>query len=287
MDRDRAERLYQGRPDGTLRAVHAMVDYAYLYLRLDVPAGPVDWSQRQYWFLLNTVPGATGTRAIPDVGMRTDTGANFLLQFTGPEVARLAIAANYNPNQRTEAVPGESNINRRRGFDATIADAVPFEDIVIEANRPRFTRDGTLFPSVDFNRSRLHAGTADRANPAFSDRATWHFEPASGMLEVRIPWALIYVTDPSSRRALAGTDPEAVPLARETPGISIAVLAVAAAGNAREVVESLPARRNAGFETTPRVYAWTPWNSVDAKPYFKPSYYALASLFAELQKRTP
>ena len=235
--------------------------------------------------VLNTVPGAAGARSLPDTRIRVDTGANFVLQFTGPDVARLAIASNYNPNHRVETVPGEFHVARRRAFTATLADAAPFEDIVIEANRPRFARDGTLIPGIDYNRSRLLHGTADRANSTFSDHATWHFDPGSGVLEARIPWALLYVTDPSSRQVLIGTDEEGVPQARETTGVSVAVLAVSAgATSPRACTESLPPLRQSGFESAPRVYAWTPWSTVDAKPYFKPSYFALGSLFAELGK---
>jgi hypothetical protein len=285
-DWERAERLYEGRPGGSLGAVHAMTDYAYLYLRLDLPPGTIDWSQRQYWFVLNTLPGGAGARTLPDTGVRIDSGANFLLQFVGPEQARLAITANYSPNHRVASLPGESHIMRRRGFTAAIADTAPFEDIVIEANRPRFTRDGTLIPSIDFNRSRLLHGVADRTRPDFTDHATWHFDPAAGRLEARIPWGLLYITDPSSRRALAGVDLDGVPQAHETPGISVAVLAVAAgSATPRAVFESLPPLAGSAFENAPRLYAWAPWNTVVTKPYFKPSYFALGSLFEELGKR--
>jgi Tfp pilus assembly protein PilF len=285
-DWERAERLYEGRPGGSLGAVHAMTDYAYLYLRLDLPPGTIDWSQRQYWFVLNTLPGGAGARTLPDTGVRIDSGANFLLQFVGPEQARLAITANYSPNHRVASLPGESHIMRRRGFTAAIADTAPFEDIVIEANRPRFTRDGTLIPSIDFNRSRLLHGVADRTRPDFTDHATWHFDPAAGRLEARIPWGLLYITDPSSRRALAGVDLDGVPQAHETPGISVAVLAVAAgSATPRAVFESLPPLAGSAFENAPRLYAWAPWNTVETKPYFKPSYFALGSLFEELGKR--
>lgn len=277
----RAETLYQGR--GGLRAVQAMTDYAYLYLRIDLPPGPIDWTRQQYWVVLNTVPGDAGTRTLTDLAVRTDSGANFLLQFTGADDARLAIAANYNPNHRVQTLPGESHVTRRRGFTAALASVAPFEDIVIEANRPRFARDGTLVKAIDYNRSRLAHGTADRAHPAFSDRATWHFDPASGMLEARIPWALLYVTDPSSRRALSGTDAEGVPQARETPGVSVAVLALSRRDSATpQVLDSLPSLAGAAFSEPPRVHAWPTWNTVDARPYFKASYYALQPVFAEL-----
>jgi hypothetical protein len=284
-DWSRAERLYQGQPGAGLGGVHAAADYAYLYLRLDLPPGNIDWSQRQYWFVLNTVPGSAGSRALPETRVRAENGANFLLQFTGPDIARLMITANYNPNHRVQTLPGESHVSRKKGFTAALADASAFEDIIIEANRPRFTRDGTLIPALDYNRSRLLHGVADRNSPAFFDHATWHYDPASGLLEARIPWALLYITDPSSRRALSGTDGEGAPQARETPGVSVAVLAVSAgAANPRTVFEALPALKESTFESAPRVYAWGAWNQVDAKPFFKPSYFALKELFAELRK---
>jgi hypothetical protein len=102
------------------------------------------------------------------------------------------------------------------------------------------------------------------------------------MIEVRLPWAAILMTDPSNRHAFGGTDAEGVPASRPTPGVSIAALLVTAASGERRVLASLPALQGAALETAPPVFGWKTWETVDSRPYFKRAYFALTPLFEKL-----
>jgi tetratricopeptide (TPR) repeat protein len=285
-DWERAERLAgPGAGDGEWRGLYGMADYAYLYLRLDVPRAPIDWARRNYWIALNTLPGRSGTRALPGLSLRLETGANFLVQLAGPGASRLLIAENYSPQHRiaVTGVPGQTRIVRKSGLAVAAAEASPFVEIVIEANQQRFGRDGTTFPAREYNRSSFAHGTADRSSPEFANHALWHANPASGMIELRIPWALILVTDPSSRQVFAGTDARGTPLSVETSGISVAVMAVTAGGlEGRHILSALPPTSGDAFATAPPTFAWPMWNVVESRQYFKPAYGTLRSLFGRL-----
>ena len=78
--------------DAPIRAVAAIADYAYLYLRVDVAPGALDWGQQQIWLALNTLPGTAGARALPDTTLRVPGGANFLVQLAGPGAARVLVS---------------------------------------------------------------------------------------------------------------------------------------------------------------------------------------------------
>jgi hypothetical protein len=235
---------------------------------------------------LNPLPGASGSRTLPDTDLRVESGASVLVQLTNPTTARLLVADNFNPNHRVENVPGEFRIMRRQDFDVAIADRAPFSEFVIEANRPRFARDGTMIPPIEYSRSALAHGTADRAARSFSDHALWHADPASGMLELRIPWGLLLVTDPSSRQVYAGADRVGVPRARTTAGVSVAVITLEpGAGGPARVVAALPAATGQRL-AAPAVYAWETWDDVRYRPYFKASYFALTKVF-EILGRGP
>lgn len=282
----RATRLYAGDGQQPIQGVSAAADYGYLYVRLDVPPGPIDWRQRHYWIALNTLPGRAGSRRLAGAAVHIESGANFVIQLSGPSSARLLLAENYSPNHRVELIPGERRVARRLDFAVGLADTTPFSDFVIEANRPRFARTGRMFPAIEYNRSALPHGTAERGAPTFSDHALWHADPTTGMIELRIPWGLILITDPSSRQAFAGTDPTGVPQSVTTAGVSIAVLAVSAGGAERRVLASWPALAGDRLEPPP-VFSWPPWNEVQYRPYFKASYAALTSVFADLRKGPP
>lgn len=298
LDWEKAERLIVRRSKraevGALEAVHALTDAGFLYLRLDVGRGegarPVfDWARRQYWIALNTLPGEAGSRVLPGVDLAVETGANFLLQLTGPESSRLYIAKNYNPLQwrAKDGVPGGWRLWRWAGWRAELQDRSPFEELIIEPNPPRYGRDGSVFPPLFMSRSALAYGTADPASEAYSSQAAWHADEARGMIEVRIPWGVLYVMDPSSRLVLGGTDDQAEPVARESPGVAVVALAVGVSsdeqGLRRAFLDALPSAAG-GRVRADRVpvHTWRRWDQVHYEPYLKASYFALQEAFGQL-----
>lgn len=65
-------------------------------------------------------------------------------------------------------------------------------DVVV--NRMRLGRDTTAFPALGYDRGHLPPGR-------WPD-GSWHWEEEGRVLQVRIPWALLGVTDPTERRVL-------------------------------------------------------------------------------------
>ena len=106
------------------------------------------------------------------------------------------------------------------------------------------------------------------------------------MIELRIPWGLLLVSDPSRQQVFAGTDQQWTPLSRATPGVSVAAfqVAVTANGGSRQkaVLSSLPLMRELQLTGPVPVYAWKQWNEVEFRPYFRQSYFALQKKFAEI-----
>lgn len=281
---------------GELRAVYAMNDFAYLYLRLDLQGGaPLDWKNRSYWIALNTLPGESGSRTLPDIPVRLDSGANFLIELDGPTSGRILITDNYNPNHRVavRGRPGVTRMARKRGLETSLVNSDPFQDIVTEVNQARYARDGTEFPPLDYDSSPLPYGTADPSSPDFMSRSLWHADAANNMIELRIPWGMLLMMDPSLRSAFAGTDPKRCtsfigtwyPLSKTTPGISVAAFALTRDSSGRLVVtSSLPPLRGNQFASPTPLYTWKDWNQVQYLPYFKPSYYAIRKIFGEFSK---
>ncbi len=282
-----------GGPSSALRAIYATSDFAFLYLRVDVRPGALDWSKWNYWIALNTLPGESGSQDIAGLGRSLQSGANFLIELSGRDSSRILIAEDYNPNGRFP-LPGRPDLKRiwrKQGLEIGLARSSSFEDIVTEANMPRFARDGRAFPPLDYDRSPLPYGTADRNSPEYSSLALWHVDASSGMIELRIPWGLLYFSDPSALQAFGGTDAKADPISRPTKGISIAAFALQlpepGQKKARVVNASLPPLRNGLIEEAPAVYTWQGWNQVWAHPYFKESYEALKAVFKKMTATAP
>lgn len=271
---------------GPINTVYAMADFAYLYLRIDVdaPAG-LAWKQWKYWIALNTLPGQAGSRTLPYPGPRVESGANFLVQLEGPGKARLLVAENYNPNHRM-VVPRRHplpRLIRKAGMNVGLVDEAGFEEIVIEANLPRYGRDGQWFPPQNFNRSSLPYGTAERGKPGYSNHALWRSDEKTGMIELRIPWGLLFVTDPSSLQAFAGTDAQWHVKLRATPGVSVAVFALRA-GSPGLLGGSFPEVVWGRVKEEPAIFTWDPWQKVEFRSYFKQGYYSLQGEWERMQQ---
>lgn len=279
-----------GTPPGELRAVSAYSDFAYFYLRLDIKSGALDWDSRNYWIALNTLPAGSGSQLLPEIGVRVESGANFLIQLAGLSSSQILIAENYNPNeeQATPGRPGLRRLARKKQMKVELADFIPFQEIRIEANLPRYARDGRIFPSLPFSRSPLPFGTGDRTKPEFSSHALWYADPQKGMVELRLPWGLLLLMDPSNGQAFGGTDEQWTPVPRPSPGISVAVFALrvprSEARGPKVVTSSLPPVRDGKVVGALPLYTWPKWNHVDFRPYFKQGYFALQRAFAEVSK---
>jgi hypothetical protein len=70
----------------------------------------------------------------------------------------------------------------------------------VTINRARYSRDGAFFPARGYNRGRLRYGT--QRESSLSD---WYYDSSRGLLEIRLPWMLLNVSDPSTATLLYET----------------------------------------------------------------------------------
>jgi hypothetical protein len=231
---------------------------------------------------LNTVPEATGIKQLPfaDATSAT-TGANFLLYLGDRARARLLIAENYNPYKIVPraGLPNETELGYKRNFTPAIIDNGAFEEFVVETNRRRFGRDGTLFPGQRYSRSvlRYAASDAEKADTL----PEWYSDARSNTIVVRIPWGKLVMTDPSSHRAFFGFGPNGMRTVASI-GIDVSVFELNEAGSSGNLRQAkVTARYPAAASAKPARYFWKGWEKVSPQPYFKKAYFALQKEFLE------
>jgi hypothetical protein len=222
-------------------------DAAYLYLALESPLGmdATRWA----------------------VGIDTDRpgSVEFDLVLTDTGNAQLLVTPTYNPylGPRAGMQPTDLDAfyNRRATIDARRADGA-FDSLFVATNRFRVARDGRTFPARGVNRGRLRYGRARE-----STLADWFWDRAAGVIEVRVPWGLLNVTDPSSRTVLARVrDPG--PFGTEvTDGFRFIVTATRRDG-------AIAARL-----APEQPYAWATWETPVWHEHLKPAYYAMQALW--------
>src|SRR2546429_843797 len=134
-----------------------------------------------------------------------------------------------------------------------------WDSLFVATNRWRIGRDGRTYAARGVNRGRLRYGRA-----AASSLADWYVDRDGGLVEVRLAWGLLNVTDPSSRRVLRRIT---LPDRFETTvseGFRFAVAAVARDDGA--VRAWLPAGAT---------FAWATWEEPVWHERLKPVYAAL------------
>ena len=244
--------------------LRAGADPSYLYIVLD-SAPSLD--STRYVVGIDTHAGAGGERRLPGVSRSSDVGFEFALALNDTTDAQLLVAPGYNPYLVPRRGRGPTALDPFYHWGATLERASTggrWDSLFVTTNRWRIGRDGRTYAARGVNRGRLRYGRA----PA-SSLADWYVDRDAGLVEVRLAWGLLNVTDPSSHRVLRRI---ALPdhfEATVSAGFRFAVAAVARADGA--VRAWLPART---------LYAWPPWEEPVWHERVKPVYDALRDVWA-------
>jgi len=186
-----------GSGSGTLKALRAGSDPAYVYLTLEMPEP--DWAQEGLEIGIDTWLRNRGQHRLPASGTTSDVGFEFAVELSGPDSAAMRVAPDYNRYALIADLASGDDYGRFYRRPVTVADRRDgrFDAMFVVTNRSRYGRDGTFYPASGVDRGRLRFGTASA-----STLSDWYYDSAAGLLELRLPWDLLNVTDPSTRTLL-------------------------------------------------------------------------------------
>ncbi len=242
-------------------------DEAYLYLALESQLG---LDSIRYVVGIDTYRTDRGNFRLPGTPGRTAAGVEFALVLNDTADAQLLVAARYNPylGPRPAMRPTDLDAfyNTRATGDARAATG-EYDSLFVTTNRFRIARDGRRFPARGVNRGRLRHGRA-----AESSVADWYVDADANLVEVRVPWGLLNVTDPSSRTVLARVRDPAPFATAVTDGFRFEVVALTRerGGGEAAVRTRLPAGRR---------YTWRTWDAPVFHERLKPAYYAMKAVW--------
>src|ERR1043166_6213946 len=141
-----------------------------------------------------------GERALPGVPGVTEERFEFALVLNDTTDAQLLVTPAYNPYLVPRSGAGPTALDAFYHWGATLDRASTgggWDSLFVTTNRWRIGRDGRTYPARGVNRGRLRYGRA-----AASTLVDWYEDRDAGLIEVRLAWGLLNVTDPSSRRVL-------------------------------------------------------------------------------------
>ena len=289
-------------PARDLKALYADADEAFLYLRLAVAKldndndGQPDWQAVNYLIGVGTAPHLAGLTYLPFITpVRFPMGMTYAIQLAGPGSSRIWIASTYNPFQimPVEGIPTQTILESKLDWKPTLSASGNFESQVIEPNRRRFARAGRYFPPQRYDRGILHYGTLNLQSPDYDSLAEWHANLQTNTVDLRIPWNLLNVTDPSSFQVFAGLEKDGTVDTAETPGFVMAVFSYRPLEGARlrpimeqghPVADALPAMMSPTTISAAALkqYRWAGWNVPHYNLRLKDSFPMLRRAFQSL-----
>ena len=213
------------------------------------------------YLALDLVPGKAGDHRLPFTEEKYEAGFEFLLEFHSRDSARLLVDEPYSvyTDRYSEQIPDYRSVENDNGR---------FIPQKMLSNRSRTSLSGEKFGKQKTNRSKLKHGESDSSR--FSN-ADWYMAD-DGKMELRIPWALLNVTDPTQGRVLQN-DPDTETMDFiETEGIQIWAF-----GLRRDSLQMLHP------ESKPLRYAWKKYHHPEYSLRKKPLYNAFQEYFRSLK----
>jgi len=269
-------------PDpGAPRALRIGSDESFVYLALEVPdaaGGDFPWRNRQIVIALDTYRADRGQRALPGRVLRGDIGFEFVAVFRDTSDAELRITPEYNPYVGGAAIVNGDALGRfaRRPITTVTRDDGRFDSMFVITNRTRIARDGKFYPALGVNRGRLGYGTEDRTT-----LADWYWDRAGGILQLRLPWNLINVSDPSTRTLLYEEFGGSEIGTRTSDGFRIGAAVLRRRGASPALVGALPVVGSDGRWQADRftTWQWALWTTPRYHQRMKPVYDSLKAVW--------
>lgn len=279
-----------GKADTSL--VHMGNDEAYVYVAIEAPSlrgTPFPWPSERMQIAFDTFHPELGQTLLPTSGLRSEVGFEFLVELNGPTDAQLLVTPEYNPYVPARLTTGGDFFGEhfRRPILSRKRTDGQFDSLFALTNRPRYAHDGTFFPGSGVNMGRLvYARAADNT------LADWYYDQNAGLLELRLPWGLLNVSDPSTNKVLYESDttlalhppddcpPCSVLTGLPSDGMRVAVVAL---GGGPLLTGTIPALTPYGrfARSSFPTYTWPGWTEPTWHEYIKPTYGALRDLWAK------
>jgi hypothetical protein len=271
----------------TLSKVYVDHDERYLYLRVDYKEMDTNnpFEAMNTLIAFNTLQGQ-GKMELPNqTGVKAEEGIDFVVQLQGENSSRIVVDSYYDLFQfqygdLTEALsyPIEKNSGR-------------FHPIRLALNKKiTIPSTGEELPFTFYETGKLKHGNGNPEAENYNSLADFYVNRDKAMIELRLPWSLLNVKDPSTREIVGDVWNGGMQSSRLIDGIDIAVITYkpGADGNAAplgttsgtlRVADSFPETDGSGKLGRMFRYQWEPWELPQSEERLKKSYYQIQELF--------
>ncbi|HEU5466468.1 MAG TPA: tetratricopeptide repeat protein [Gemmatimonadales bacterium] len=238
-------------------------DAAYLYLAIE-GAAPAEGGS--YVVGIDTYGRSAGQFVLPGLKSADSTGYEFALTLRDT-TGRMWVTPWYNPYLVPRPGMGPTALDAFYQYGARVrrtSRTGVWDSMWVTTNRWRIARDGRTFPAGGTDRGRLRFGT--QGESTLSD---WYVDTPANLVEVRIPWGLLNVTDPSSHEVLTGISARQGFETDTTDGFRFGVAVLGRAGAEQDRLAPGP------------TYRWPGWEMPVSHERLKAAYFAIRDLWSK------
>ena len=251
--------------------VYMSSDARGLYIRIDFDRN--QWNEDEYHtsILLDTI-GNQGQSTIPGIPDFNEEGIDFLVQLNGKDDSRVLIDSYYDPfyyhyGHVLEMIPTYSHVNKKNNGIYHPIRLTLNKELTINREEGSYSVPFSLYET-----GKLQYGNGNPSAEDFDSLADFYVK--DGILEVRLPWLMLNVKDPSQKQIMGDIWSEDGINSSETiEGISAKVIV---SNSQKESIQSVP-----NINGTWMHYTWDNWEEPSYHERLKKSYYILKDAFKE------
>ncbi|MEF8786388.1 MAG: hypothetical protein V5A45_10685 [Haloarculaceae archaeon] len=250
-------------------------DFEGLTVRLSFEStgSPLDWRETN---ALVTV-GLTGQTTTLPQGVAATAPADFVVHLAGPDRSRLLVESSYDAFAREFADRAELDTAAYRSGQAGF---VPVREPTNLGYTVPPTGERIPFEAVETGQLRFGNGNPDA--DAYDSLTDVYAAPDGSVLELRLPWVLLNVADPSTKQRVrtdwaagldvTGFDSLSVGAAAYAPATDHTARSLSGSTN---LARAAPGMDSGALQTVS--YGWEPWNDPAYEERLKESYHVLRS----------
>jgi hypothetical protein len=281
-------------PQREIKQIFVSHDARNVYFRIDFgqDGGPLDWSKTGATILLDTIPNQGQHRIPGGSGLTTDAGIDFAIDLKGPNQSRIWVDSYYDSTYYQYA----NMLKMMPWLDyANQKDNGIFHKMELVLNRemdiPNVRGRSLHLPLETYETGQLRYGNGNPDSQSFDSLTDVAFDEKTNIVEVRIPWQLLNVKDPSTREIMSDLWQKGFHAAEETPGMKIAVLTYRPdsqphedAPGGKHISYAMPGLTGKVLRSKDMFnYQWDKWETMVYHERLKQSYYILQDLYQRIE----
>lgn len=265
-------------------------DERSVYFRLDFSKDnqPFDWSKTGAMLLIDTVPDQ-GQHQVPGgSGLQTEAGIDFVIDLAGPNKSRLVVDSYYDPfyyeyGKLLNYLPEQNTASSKNNG--------VFNKSILALNRPldipNIHGETLHLPLDSIETGLLKFGDGNPDHPAFDSLTDVSYNGKAHTVELRIPWQLLNIKDPSTREAMGDLWQGGLEAKTTIPGIKIAAVtyrpnntaSLDEIGGSDLVFSTASISGGQLLLNDMADFTWNTWEFPTYHERLKQSYYILQKLF--------